>query len=688
MARGLVKAAGMPIFPEWMRYSFSSTSFRALAQEGYRGNGGVFGCISALAFAFPEPPLLVWQETAAGKAPLRNHALSMLLKRPNPQMGLAELLQYTMVYMAVGGNCYWYKVRSRAGRVVELWPLHDGQMTPKPGTTRLIDHYELDMGTGTPERIEASEVVHHKWMPDPLAPHKGLGPMIAVAREVDTDNEATRYLFALLKNDAMPRLAFVVPPGVELSQDQRDRFNEEWKDRHGVDKRGGVALLEGGVDVKTIATNLRELEFNALRRVPEARMSSAFRVPAIIAGLYVGLERSTLANYAEARTQFAEDTLVPMWSNLADEASTDLLPDFAGRDDEIVEFDLAKVQALQRRVMERRKWALEALRGGGLLVNEFRAACDLPPDENGDVYLRGQALQAVPARLMIAAPGAKGIQPSPLGERAMKGAKRRKEQTQIIDMQRAERRLVGGRMEVDLDRYFAELADRVVRRAREKALTPDLTPTPVAASPMPGKSPGTYGGRGENKDLPNASELITPQDNAELGEILKRFTIELVQLSWGTWNAALQAEVAFDLTDPAVTELLDEAGTRIKQISETTLHEVRDLLKLANDNGWSIDHLVRGDPASGTRGLRDLVAQTYKGRARTIARTELGNAQNRAAYNRFFGAGVTKVYVLDDGIGDEDEPCVAANQTVKPIEWMVDNLLEHPNCTRAFAPEF
>jgi len=80
--------------------------------------------------------------------------------------------------------------------------------------------------------------------------------------------------------------------------------------------------------------------------------------------------------------------------------------------------------------------------------------------------------------------------------------------------------------------------------------------------------------------------------------------------------------------------------------------------------------------------------QTYKGRARTIARTELGNAQNKAAYNRFFGAGVTKVYVLDDGIGDEDEPCVAVNQAVKPIEWMVDNLLEHPNCTRAYAPEF
>ncbi len=668
MARGLIKAAALPIFPEWMRYSFSSPTFRSLAQEGYKGNGGVFGCISALAFAFPEPPLLVWQEIANGKSPLHGHALSKLLKRPNPQMGMAELLQYTIVYMAVGGNCYWYKVRSQAGRVVQLWPLHDGQITPMPGKTVLIDHYDLDMGTGKPERIEASEIVHHRWMPDPLAPHKGVGPLIALAREVDTDNEATRYLFALLKNDAMPRLALVVPQGVELTPAQYDRLENQWSDKHGGDKRGGVAILEGGLDVKTVATNLKELEFNLLRRIPESRMSASFRVPAIIAGLYVGLEHGTLANYAEARTQFADDTLVPLWSNLADEVSTDLLPDFAGREDEIVEFDLAKVQALQARIMAQRKWALEGLRGGGLLVNEFRAACDLPLDVNGNVYLRGLNMQAVPAELAQTS-GAKGLLRSPVTQDKGQVKATRKDQEQIIDMQRAERRLVGGQMEVDLDRYFADLAARVVRRAREKS--------------------SVISHQSSVKDaLPSASELITPQDSEELGDILKRFTIELVNLSWGTWNAALGVEVAFDLEDPAVTELLANAGGRIKQISETTLQAVQELLQHGSAQGWSIDHLVRGDPANGIPGLRDIVAQTYKGRASTIARTELGNAQNTAAYHRYLAAGITKVYVLDDGIGDEDEPCVEVNRSVKPIAWMAENPLEHPNCTRAYAPEF
>ncbi len=672
MARGAIKAAALPIFPEWMRYSFSTPTFRAMAQEGYKGNGAVFGCISALAFAFPEPPLLVWQETPGGQTPLRSHGLTKLLKRPNPQMGLAELLQYTIVYTAVGGNCYWYKVRSAARRVVQLWPLHDGQMTPVPGKTQLIDHYLLDTGEGTSVKVDAEDVVHHKWMPDPLAPHKGLAPLLAVAREVDTDNEATRYLFALLKNDAMPRLGLVVPSGVTLDDKQFKRLKNQWTDEHSEDKRGGVAVLEGGLDIKTIATTLKDLEFNALRRVPEARISGAFRVPAIIAQLYVGLERSTLANYAEARMQFAEDTLVPLWSNVADEVTTDLLPDFAGRDDEVVEFDLNRVVALQARLKERRSFALDGFKAYGMTRNEFRAAAELPLDADGDVYVMPLSMVQVPAA--IKSPAGKKMHLSPATAKMMAVKDKRKDQTQIIEMQRAERRLVGNRMEADLDRYFADLADRVVRRAREfgKALTP--VPSPI--------------GRGEAKDLPPANQLLTAADNAELGDILKRFTIDLVQLSWGTWNTALGVEAAFDLADPAVTSLLNDAGTRIKQISDTTLQAVRDLLKAGSDAGWSIDHLVRGDPASGVPGLRDIVLQTYKGRARTIARTELGNAQNKAAYHRFFGAGVTKVYVLDDGIGDEDEACVEVNQAVKPIEWMIDNALEHPNCTRAFAPEF
>ena len=48
------------------------------------------------------------------------------------------------------------------------------------------------------------------------------------------------------------------------------------------------------------------------------------RVPPIIAGLNVGLERSTFANYSEAVTHFTTGTLVPLWRIVASEVEADL----------------------------------------------------------------------------------------------------------------------------------------------------------------------------------------------------------------------------------------------------------------------------------------------------------------------------------------------------------------------------
>jgi hypothetical protein len=226
-------------------------------------------------------------------------------------------------------------------------------------------------------------------------------------------------------------------------------------------------------------------------------------------------------------------------------------------------------------------------------------------------------------------------------------------------------------MESALENYFGGLADRVIHRAR-KALD---------------RGQGT-GSKVEAKALPRAEDLLTDGDEAELEQVIKRFYVEIIQASWGYFDLALGVETVLDLTDPAVTEILGEAGTRVKQITATTLDELRTLLKYGSEQGWSIDHLVRGDPENGVRGLRAVIEETYKNRARTIARTELGDAQNKAALGRYADFGVSKVYVMDNGLDDDDEACKEVNGRVKTLKWAEENPLEHPNCTRCFAPEF
>ena len=675
LARGMVKAMGMMFVPEWTRHTFMQPTFQALTRGGYKGNAAVFACISQLVMAYIEPRLMVMRLTDSGRVPLLTHPLSQLLRKPNPQMGQGELLQYHETYKAIGGNSYWYKVRSAAGRVVQLIPLNDSQINPVAGTMLPIDYYELNNGTGRPERIEAADIVHFKWMIDSLQPWRGLAPLMAVAREVDSDNEATRYLFALLKNDAVPRLAVTIPAANgPISQDDKARLRSEWQERYGGDNRGTPVFLEGGMDIKTVGLNLQELAFEALHRIPEARIAAAFRVPAVLAGLNVGLEQMTYSNVDGMLKHFVRNTMIPQWRMDEEELTADLLPDFGGRDDEVVGFDISQVQALAENVKEKRTWVDGAIGRGYMLVNEGRAQIGLPKDPEGDIYLRPMTTIDVPfaARPLAALPApAAPPKYARLGE--IKGKRdRRAAQQAFITAQRQVRNGLARRMENALDAYFAQLAEHAVARVdMGKGLATSRFPV-----------------MREIKDLPTPEDLITDGDEKELTDLVRRFYLEVIQATWDYVNAALGIDVRFDMTDPAVTAALADAGTRVRGITQATRDELRRILQYGNENGWSIDHLLRGDLDAGIRGLKEIIDETYKGRAKVVARTELGNAQNTSTIGRYKGVGVTKVYVQDNGLDDDDDACKEVNNTVQTLEWAEQNPLEHPNCTRCFAPEF
>jgi HK97 family phage portal protein len=380
-ARIIVKAAGMPVVSPWVRYSFLEPTFTRLTRDGYQKNSALFACVSALTFAFPEPPLLITQDGE----PLLQNPLRRLLTNPNPLMGEAELMMYTMEYMALGGNAYWYKVRSGAGRVVELWPYHVGHILPVPGGDNWIARYEFDSGDGIKRPIPTEDIIHFKWPAiDPKQPWMAQPPILAAARETDTDSEATHYLYALLKNDAVPRTAIEYPPEADITRQEELRIKEQWRERYGGDNRGDVAILTGGGKINRLSLNLQELAFEALSTIPETRIAAALRVPPIVAGLNAGLQRSTFANYGEARKAFTQDTLVPLWRLVESELQADLVPEFDQR--LTIAYDTGQVEALQENEAERRAFLLGEFQAGALTLNEYRRLRGYADTDQGDVF--------------------------------------------------------------------------------------------------------------------------------------------------------------------------------------------------------------------------------------------------------------------------------------------------------------
>lgn len=377
----------LPIISPWKTATFLDADFPTLDAEAYKGNSAVFACTSVLSFGFIEPSLRVYD---AKKEEIVTHPTRKLVIRPNDIMGEGELFLHTITYMAIGGNAFWHKVRNGQRQVIALKPYHIGNILPVPGRgDSWIERYDFDDGTGHKTPIDKEDIVHFKWPSvDMYQPWMAMPPLLPALREVATDNEAIRFLKAVLQNDAVPRMVMYVPPESNLDLDDPEkieRFKAQFRQKYGGDSRGNLAIITGGAKVERISLNMEELNFDAISRIPESRISADLRVPAMLAGLNTGMARSTFNNTSEAREFFTRNTLSALWKLSASEiaADTDLNPN-----GDTINFDMNEVQVLQEDANN--KWARlqNAFNSGAITFNDFLSGVGLPAlDSGGDVRL-------------------------------------------------------------------------------------------------------------------------------------------------------------------------------------------------------------------------------------------------------------------------------------------------------------
>ena len=609
---------------------------------------------------------MVWDGDGQGAKPIPNHPLRRLLRTPTPVlatddvpvMGEDELWQYAIAYMALGGNAYLVSSLNSAGLPVEVYPYHAGQVRPMPGAQgqRWILGYEYLTSSGAWVRIDPTKflVAHLKWpLPDPEQPWQAQAPLRSAARAVDTDSELDVYLYSLLKNDAVPRMIVTQSPERMMTDDEVRRAKTQFGQNYGGENRGGVLILESGATVDRLSLNLQELAFDALRRVPEARIAAAFGVPAILAGLNVGLEQSTYSNYEQARKAFTQDRLVPLWRATASKIEATLGAAFGGA---ICRHDLSEVASLQDDVNERWQRVTTAFTAGYIGFQEARAALGYGPPTTDDRFAAplGRDLLTLTE---LAAPPEPAAQPTEIPPKMLPAPPATKARPSRIA--RALQRIrvqVATRMAPAIDQAFDDLATRVAQRATGA------------------------------KKLPTVADLLTRTDEDAFKALFKQWTVTLCEASWGTWNTALAVDLAFDVSDPAVVAAIRQSGSRVAGILDTTRDALREALATATEQGWTIDQLVNG--VGDDAGIKDIVAETYANRSRAIARTELGEAQATATVGRYRAAGVDKVTILDNGVEDSDPVCVELNGTVQTLAWYEANKLQHPNCLRCAAPYF
>lgn len=139
---------------------------------------------------------------------------------------------------------------------------------------------------------------------------------------------------------------------------------------------------------------------------------------------------------------------------------------------------------------------------------------------------------------------------------------------------------------------------------------------------------------------------------------------------------------AFRLRDEDTEALLKVAAEQVVRIDSTTRAALQERLAEGARLGLSGWEIANGSPQDGFAGIDALFTETWRGRADTVARNELLNAQYLSSLDRYKASGLVDHVRAHDG--DQDELCSPRNGRTYPIDQAPERA--HVNCSLVLVP--
>jgi hypothetical protein len=518
-----------------------------------------------------------------------------------------------------------------------------------------LSHYRYQYAPGRYEAIAPHNLVHFKLG---LADHDhrlGCSPLQRLVRQVATDDEATRFTQTLLTNYAVPGLVyFAGEKDGPLNQDKADMLKARITAVFTGEGRGRVGVATPGSDMKQYGFSPKDMDLQAIHRLPEERIAATLGVPPGVAGLGAGLEHQIYNNYREAREAFFEQKILPAYQFDAARVDASLLPDFTSQKRVFCRFDTAQLPELAEDQDKKFARVTALLMAGGLTLNQAQLELGLPgfgPD--GDVlYLPNKVAATLPADL-LAPP-----EPAPLPLLPPGG------QAQITEVPPVSKRLRLVDLGETKRRPAADLVRAALLRLKVRLVPPcadDLAAYLRDERDQAAASVRVLGVAAGSTLFSRAGELRT------LLALHQRRALRSVQV----------------VTEDALGVTLElDAAAAVRALGDVA-HSVE-----AHTHDAIRQALTAGDAAGETAGpLAARVAALPvfgEARAQEIARTELARVVNLAALRAYEAAGVPTVRIDDSS---DDPACAAeAGRELPLAEAAVVPLVAHPNCSRLFLP--
>jgi len=353
------KSANRPIFNRVGPGQAVATPrrFDKLAREGYQQNVIAYRAINLVAKAVASVPLVVFK----GSDRLENHALELLLSRPNPRLKGENFLYNLVGYHLIAGNAYAFAAGPEGGSPKELWLMRPDTMSVVEGQDGLPAGYEQQVG-GRKQRYHAESIFHWKSF-NPLSDWYGMAPLEAAAMAVDAHNESSRWNLALIQNGGTPSgVLYQEDAEHPLTEVQYRALKEQVESQYtGALNAGRPLLLEGGLKWQDMGLSPKDMDWTAAKNMNAREIAQAFGVPPQMLGIP---DAQTYSNYTEARQSMWEDTVIPFVRDIAAELTHWLGPKFG--QGLVLKPDLDDVPALEAKRVAK----FERIGNAGFLSDE------------------------------------------------------------------------------------------------------------------------------------------------------------------------------------------------------------------------------------------------------------------------------------------------------------------------------
>ncbi len=350
-------------------------------------NSAVAACILWLCRAIVEPPVAIVEDVGGKEEKSFDHDIIALLRTPRMQGNQkvsGRRLMYGIVYsLSMDGNAYAH-IERNSSRILGIRYLNHANVEVKAKDGEL-EGYWVWTQSGR-EFVPPDDMLHIATGIDPQNEFLGVSPLKSVLREVMTDNQIADYSNGLLKHPIISMVVSPAEPGVDIDDDQAEIIMKAFSAKAAGKNAGGIAMPNIPLNINKVGYSPEEMALDKLTKRPETRIPAVFGIAPILIGLQAGLERSTMSNYKEAREATTEQTLVPLWSQIADDMTAQLLRQVEPRESITLQFDLSKVRSLQEDQNEVWKRATEAFRNDAITRSEFKEMIGLDSLPEDEVY--------------------------------------------------------------------------------------------------------------------------------------------------------------------------------------------------------------------------------------------------------------------------------------------------------------